>query len=189
MRFLRILALSVGGLWLGSCGDEGGGGKANPDISWFVGCATSGCGSTAYHDQMKSKKRFKVSCEKIGQIIEFTITDPGEPDDPATLSINEERPSSQIEVSNGNTATKTCDVTVRDTPAPGFAALEFYGKCAGSTAMPTCTLTGQMNVDGWDWKGTLICDRFERRNSPTALYTLVAGAAGVPVNIAVDNCD
>jgi hypothetical protein len=194
MRFLGILALSAGGLWLGSCSDDGGGGTANDDISWYVGCAMGSCGSgRTYHDQnMYPKPRFKVTCKKIGTIIEFTITDPGADDNPDTTAIDP-RPGSQIEVSNGDPNARTCDVTVRDYPnREATAPLEFIGKCAASSTTPTCTMTGEFNKDGWVWVGTLQCDSLELRNSGAAArYTLTAAPAqgGGPVKIAVDNCE
>jgi hypothetical protein len=194
MRFLRILSLSAGGLFL-SCADDGGGGKVNPDINWIVGCTagSSGCGTgRSFHNTtFAPKSRFSVSCHKVGQIIEFVITDPGSADDPKTLApMNEEHPGSSIEVSNGNTTAGTCDVTVRDSPAPfGSPPLTFYGKCRGSSAMPSCDLQGAFNVDGYVWKGTLKCEGLELQNSGAATRYTLAAENGGPVPIAVDNCD
>ena len=191
MRFLRILALSAGGLWLGSCGDEGGGATVNKDISWYVGCASGGCGSgRTYHDQAKTKKRFTVTCQKIGPVIEFTITDPGEDDNPDT-PVNETRPGSSITVNNGNSDARTCDVTVRDYPdRAASGALVFSGKCGGSSTTGGCTLSGRQNEGGFDWKGSLTCNPMDLQNSPSAKYTLVSGSqVDQPVLIAIDNCD
>lgn len=195
MRFLRILALTVGGLVIGSCADDGGGAKVNSDISWYVGCAagSTGCGSgRTYHNMMIApKKRFQASCKRIGQVIEFTITDPGADDDPGT-PMNELHPGSSIEVSNGNPAAQTCDVTVRDFPSRDAASpLQFVGKCKGSATDGTCVLNGAFNQNGWLWAGTLECSSLMQRDSAAAArYTLYSElGAGNPVRIAVDNCD
>jgi hypothetical protein len=196
MRFLRILALAAGGFVLGSCADDGGGASVNADISWYVDCAqgSSGCGSgRTYHDMtIAPKKPFAVKCKRVGSdIIEFKITDPGADDDPKT-PINELHPGSEIEVSNGSAARRTCDVTVRDFATREAAApLTFFGKCAGSAVDGGCTLTGEFDKDGWVWVGQLHCPKLELRNaSATAVYTLEHGKVqDTPVNISVDNCD
>jgi len=195
MRFLRILALSAGGFVVGSCADDGGGAKVNSDISWYVGCAegSSGCGSgRTYHDMtIAPKAKFKVSCQKVGSLIEFTISDPGSNDDPNTL-MNELHPGSTIEVRNGNPTARTCDVIVRDYPSRDAASpLTFVGKCAGSATDGTCTLNGAFNQMGWTWAGTLDCSSLVQQNSAApARYNLYSAAgAGMPVKIAVDNCD
>jgi hypothetical protein len=195
MRFLRILALSAGGFLIGSCADDGGGATVNKDISWYVGCAagSSGCGSgRTYHDMtIAPKKPFSVTCKKIGSVIEFTITDPGSDDDPNTPPpMNELHPGSSIQVSNGNTDARTCDVTVRDYPSRDAASpLTFVGKCAGSSTMPSCTLQGAFGQGGWVWAGTLQCDALEERNSAAPTRYTLLDKVGSPINIAVDNCD
>lgn len=195
MRFLRILALSVGGFVIGSCADDGGGGKVNQDISWYVGCAegSTGCGSgRTYHDTMIApKKKFQVECNKAGNAIEFTITDPGSDDDPNTPG-NELHPGSSIEVRNGDVARQTCDVYVRDYPSRDAASpLTFLGKCKGSSTDGTCTLTGGFNQMGWDWAGSLVCTSLDQQNSGAAAKYNLYSKAGPPnpVAIALNNCN
>jgi hypothetical protein len=193
MRFLRILALSAGGFVIGSCADEGGGGKVNQDISWYVGCAAGSCGSgRTYHDtKIAPKKKFTVDCHKVGSQIEFVITDPGSDDDPAT-PMNELHPGSSIEVRNGDSNARTCFVTVRDYPDRSSAApLVFSGTCAGSSTDGQCTLSGGFNQQGWTWAGQLSCAQLALNNAPTGtVYNLFSAAGvGVPINISVDICD
>jgi hypothetical protein len=194
MRCLEILALSAGGLLLASCGDEGGGPSVSPKVNWVIGCKTGQCGSgRAYHDQMLTKKKFAVTCRKVNiagrSDIEFTITDPGEADDPAT-SMSEERSSSTISVQNGNAEMRKCDVLVREPPFAGAANLTYVGQCAGSNAMGVCTISGAFDQNGFDWVGQLSCDGFSVQNSTTATYTLGSSATpGAPVTIELDNCD
>ncbi len=195
MRFLRILALTVGGFVIGSCADDGGGAKVNSDISWYIYCAqgSTGCGSGRTHHKMDiaPKARFKTSCRRIGETIEFTITDPGADDDPGTPQ-NELHPGSSIEVSNGNSTARTCDVTVRDYPSRDAASpLSYAGKCAGSATDGTCVLSGAFNQNGWLWAGTLICTNLAQTNSSSAARYDLASAEGqtMAVKIAVDNCD
>jgi hypothetical protein len=195
MRFLRILALLAGGFAIGSCADDGGGAKVKSDVSWFVYCAmgSTGCGSSRTHHKtdIAPKVPFRVSCNRIGDIIEFTITDPGADDDPATPA-PEQHPFSQIEVSNGNPAARTCDVTIRDsTDRNASSPLQYSGKCAGSAADGTCVLNGAFNQAGWLWAGTLLCTNLSQTNSASAARYDLASAEGqtMAVKIAVDNCD
>jgi hypothetical protein len=193
MRFLRILALSAGGFVIGNCADDGGGGKVNQDISWYVGCAEGNCGSSrAYHNTMISpKKKFHVTCHKVGNTIEFQITDPGSDEDPATPQ-SELHPGSSIEIRNGDTSRMACDVTVRDYASRDAASpLIYTGKCQGSATDGGCTLTGGFNQQGWTWAGQLACPKLNLNNGPQgAVFNLFsAEGMGVPVKIAVDNCD
>src|SRR5262245_22491968 len=101
MRFLGILALSASGLVLGSCADDGGGATVNENISWYISCAagSSMCGSGRTYNDMTiaPKKKFVVACKKIGNVIEFSISDPGSDDDPKTAPpMNELHPGSTI---------------------------------------------------------------------------------------------
>lgn len=199
MRCLEILTVlavgSAGGLLLASCSDDDGGATVSNKMNWFINCESGSCGSgRAIHDQAMSKKPFTVSCKKINVAgrtdIEFTITDPGAQDDPATPNMNEERPNSSIEVRNGNADARTCNVIVREPPFAGGAAISYIGQCAGSDAMGTCTLTGAANQNGFDWVGTLLCKPVSAQNAPGPTYSIGSSAApGSPIQIELDNCN
>lgn len=193
MRFLGIFSVASLALCAAAC-DDGASASVNPGVNWRVGCASSGggCSNYTYHDQKRStdamQDGFKVSCKVSGQSIEFEIEDPGYEDKKNTGMF--QLPGS-IKVVNGNAAANQCNVTVYDTTQAGFAPEKLQGTCIGSGSAANCILSGQFNVDGWDWKGSLLCTGLTKPNDPAHLYKLVGANIGgdVGVDIALDNCD
>lgn len=190
MRFSGILSVAtVFGMALSAaaCGDDKAGAIVSDDISWYVGCGTSGATCTLFnsHTQAAVDQNFGVKCSRSGNFVNITLTDPGFQGDVMKLP----RPASTVVISNAAVGGGRCDVSVSEGSQYEFAPEKLIGTCDGA-----CTFTGQSNSMGWDFIGLLQCNGLKKQNAMGAmantLYTLGSAAEpGQPIKIAVDNCN
>jgi len=169
-----------------ACGDDKAATIVNDDISWHIGCASaSGCGLYASHIQEAVGQNFRVSCNRSKTTgINITLTDPG-----FAGSIEESpRPPSTIVIANGDPASQSCNVTVREASDYNFAPETWQGMCVRSGG--DCVLSGGA-LDGFDFKGTLICPTLlKTATGSAATYELGSGNdTSVPIKLEIDNCD
>lgn len=186
MRRWQILGLLLCG-FVGSagCADEDAGPGVSDDTSWRVGCTrTSGPCGTAYdpHGGPDTAGDIKVSCKKSGSFLEIRLEDPGDSEGEMR------RNRSILEINFAKPDKNECTVGV--TEYDQGSQLEFTDTCDGNADMPgSCVLEGDMNEDGFAFKGTIFCDgmRFNSVSAPD--YRLEHGRkSGEPVPLEIVNC-
>ena len=187
LGFVGLVTLAVGAA---AC-DDAKSAAVNDDIGWHVGCAQGSSGCTLFPGRTQglmtaSERNFDVTCSISGDVISFTIKDPGL--DPLNVAPAPGLAAGTITVQNGNPTNNACNVTVTDAMEYGYAAITMRGTCMSSGA-GGCTLTRLPDMPGWDWVGTLRCDQLVRDNMLMPKYNLTGLSSGDPVTIALANCD
>lgn len=124
---------------------------------------------------------FKVSCNISGDSIDFTITAP--------QVTGEARPQSRLTVRRANPSAETCIVSIREAPKLGDGPFDLEDSCKGTKPDGGCVLTGGFDVDGWDFSGTLVCNKLTQQPGDPEFSLVNSVAANMPVVIKLDNCD
>jgi hypothetical protein len=188
--FVGLVTLAAGAVGAAGCEDAKSP-AVNDDIGWHVGCAQGSSGCTLFPGRAQelmsptNKRDFDVKCSIDGDNVSFTIKDPGL--DPAKSPPG--IAAGTISVQNGNAKNNACNVTVTDAMEAGFSPILFRGNCQSSGDTGSCTLTRLADMEGWQWVGTLRCDRLVRDNMNMPVYNLTGLNSGEPVTIALANCD
>lgn len=181
MRFLGIVGVLAAGSWLAACGDGDAGAIVGQEVSWKI----SGQGVHAGHTQANVNQRFRVSCSRNAAGLNVRIEDPGYKGDPSAGVAGAARPAGAIEITNGNPATGTCNISVEDAETFGGFPIIYDGACPAA-----CTLAGQFGAGGWDFAGSIRCNGLKKRaTGDSADYGLISAVTSAEVVLNVDNCD
>lgn len=188
MRRWQILGLLLCGfVGSSSCADENAGPGVSDDTSWRVGCTrTSGSCGLAYdrHGGSDTAGQIKVSCRKVGTFLEIRLEDPGDSEGESR------RNRSILEINFAKPDENECTVGVTEYDRSTGAELEFTDTCGGNPDREgSCTLEGDMNEDGFGFKGTIFCDGMVLNQTSTPDFRLEDGNnAGEPVPLEIVNC-
>lgn len=181
-RAARVAGGMVGmglGILLSGCGDESAPAIVDETtISWQL----QNDGMIFKPHGSSGQGKVSVSCAISGGLIDFTLSAPQVTAD--------ERPASVLRVRRANPAKNECIVEVVESPDIDDTKFELEDNCKG-TNDGGCTLTGAFGVDGWDFAGTLTCNKLTQLgDGPTfSLFDRVGLDAPAPVIVKLDNCD
>ncbi len=168
------------GILLSACGDE-----SAPAIvdETTIGWQLQNDGFPFKPHGRSGQGKVSVSCAISGGLIDVTLSAPQVTAD--------ERPASLVRVRRGNPVKNECIVQVVESPNIGDGPFQLEDNCKGTDPEGGCTLTGGFGMDGWDFAGTLTCNKLAQlANGPTSsLFNSAALDARGPVVIKVDNCD
>jgi len=189
--FVGLVTLAVGSAGVAGC-DDAKSPAVNDDIGWHVGCAQGSSGCTLFPGRaqelmMPTERDFDVKCSIDGDNVSFTIKDPGL--DPAKVTPAPGLAAGTITVQNGNASRNACNVVVSDAMEYGYSPIILRGNCQSSGETGACVLTRLPNEPGWEWVGTLQCERLVRDNMIMPVYNLTGLSSGSPIKIALANCD
>jgi hypothetical protein len=185
-----ILALGLG---LAGCSDDPAGATAD-GVSWRVSLTTgSGLAPTNLHDVNDvDPQPYKVSCSNDG-VLGYTIviTDPGRAA-LTTATVNgqntniDQRTSSKLTLRNTGTV---CTVKVEEGPV-GSAQIEYNDSCSNGGG-GGCTLNVLPASGGYDFVGTLICNKVTNGSAGNTFLLSADGNAqsNIPIKLNIDNCD
>lgn len=187
MRRWQILGLLLCG-FVGSsgCADEDAGPGVSEDTSWRVGCTrTSGDCGLAYDRHggtVETAGGIKVSCRKVGSFLEIRLEDEGDTEGEVR------RNRGILEITFGRPDDNECVVGV--TEYDRGAELEFTDTCGGNDDKEgSCTLEGEMNADGFGFKGSIFCDGMVLNQTSDPDFRLEDGNnSGEPVPLEIVNC-
>lgn len=176
MRGSRLFALLPFFALATACGDEGGGAFVEMSTTWQVFCTSGAC--TFQPHVQNEKVDFKVSCSRDS--FGLTVNIEAGPDETTATPT----PGGTLSIARLNPATGSCAVKVTDTQTAGGNQIQLSDTCAAAGG--GCTVSGALDSNGWDFAGTIKCDRMTQGTVDNTPYLLRASGMTNPVDLKVD---
>lgn len=174
MRGFRLFALVPFVALATACKDDAAGAFVDPLTTWQLFCASGGVCTFKPHEQTEDVE-FKVQCSRdsaTGLAVQIS----SEANEELGLS------DATLSISRLDPASNSCIVTVTDAQMFGGGPITVQDSCG----VGGCVVQGALDVDGWDFSGTITCNKLQQAADPTRLFRLNSKGDAMAVNLRVD---
>ena len=137
------------------CGDEAKKATVSADTSWQIACVEPGadCSGSLGAHRAREGAPLQVSCSRDETGLSVTLTDPGQK---AASAEVQWRPYGRLTIRRLDPTRNRCTVVLEEEERGTNGTLRIGGHC-GSDPTSACRVTGDVDVDGWAFRGELSC--------------------------------